>query len=183
MKNSPQPTPELTATSSTPGHTIGPFFHDALRWASSDSQSPESAHGSILIEGTVEDGSGASLPAWLLEAWVPQAVASETQAGLPAPGFRRLMSAAEGGFAFRVPPPAPGQPAAFITLFGLGLTRHFSTAVFLEAPTDEGNGDGLIEAVPAERRATLLAEQAGESRYRWTIRTQGDRETVFFEYR
>ncbi len=182
MKNSSQPTPELTATS-TPGHTIGPFFHDALRWASSDNQPSESAHGSISIEGTVEDGSGALLPAWLIEAWVPQAVASETQAGLPAPGLRRLMNGADGAFTFRVPLPVPGQPAAFITLFGLGLTRHFSTAVFLDAPTGEGNGDGLLEAVPAERRATLLAEKVGESRYRWTIRTQGDRETVFFEYR
>jgi protocatechuate 3,4-dioxygenase alpha subunit len=182
MKNALQPTPELTATSSTPGHTIGPFFHDALRWASSDHRLPESAHGSISIEGTVEDGSGELLPAWLIEAWVPQAVASETQAGLPAPGFRRLMNAPGGAFAFRVPPPVPGQPAAFITLFGLGLTRHFCTAVFLEPPSDEGTGAGMLEAVPAERRSTLLAEKIGESRYQWTIRTQGNRETVFFEY-
>ena len=166
-----------TPSMATPGHTIGPFFHDALGWAV-----PETARvadGSVTIEGTVEDGSGEPLPAWLVEAWVPQAVESDRAAGSPAPGFRRLMNDGDGRFSLRVPLPAAGQPAAFITLCGVGLTRLFSTAVFLDA----GESSALLDAVPAERRDTLVAQKSAEGSYHWTIRTQGERETVFLEFR
>ena len=173
-----QPTTELAPVTATPGHTVGPFFHKAFGWASSGSAADDPALGGVRIEGAVEDGTGERLPAWLVEAWVPQAAAAESQGGRVAPGFRRLMSDARGEFAFRVPAPEPGQPAAFITLFGVGLTRHQFTAVFLEAMPSS-----LLDAVPAERRATLVAERIDEGCYRWTIRTQGERETVFLEYR
>ena len=182
-----QPTPELAATSASPGHTIGPFFHGALGWAGAGGSADDPSHGPIRIEGTIEDGTGERLPAWLVEAWVPQAVAAERDAGLAAPGLRRLMNDERGAFSFRVHPPAAGQPAAFVTLFGLGLTRHQFTAVFLDAAPAGGESDsaasGLLDAVPAERRATLVAERIDAGHYRWTIRTQGERETVFLDYR
>ena len=176
-------TPELAPVTASPGHTVGPFFHNALGWASAGSSADDPAHGAIVIEGTVEDGAGERLPAWLIEAWVPQAADAEARAGNATPGFRRLMSDARGAFSFRVPPPAPGQPAAFVTLFGLGLTRHQFTAVFLDAAPSEGGTPSLLDAVPADRRATLVAEPVGDGRYRWTLRTQGDDETVFLDYR
>jgi protocatechuate 3,4-dioxygenase alpha subunit len=178
-----QATPELVPTSSTAAHTVGPFFHDALAWAMTTDGAEQAAHGPVLIEGTVEDGAGERLPAWLLEVWAPQAVPSETAAGLLAPGFRRLFNDARGGFAFRVPAPPPGQPAAFVTLFGLGLTCHQFSAVFLDAAPLADGSPSLLDQVPAERRATLVAERIGEAHYRWTIRTQGERETVFLDYR
>jgi protocatechuate 3,4-dioxygenase alpha subunit len=193
-----QPTPEIapgatanadigtgTAAGSsmhTAGHTIGPFFHDALAWAGGSGAAEHAALGTVRIEGTVEDGSGERLPAWLLEAWVPQSVQAEAAAGLPAPGFRRLMNDEGGRFCFFVPPPPPGEPAAYVTLFGLGLTRHQFSAVFLDDGTP-ADACPLLQQVPAERRATLVAERLGEGHYRWTIRTQGARETVFLEYR
>jgi len=176
------PTPELAPVTATPGHTVGPFFHDALGWAASGSAADDPALGAILIEGSVEDGAGERLPAWLVEAWVPQAAQAESSAGLPAPGLRRLMSDAGGEFRFRVPAPAPGEPAAFVTLFGLGLTRHQFTAVFLQDAEGGAPPSPLLDAVPAERRATLLAQPAGDGRYRWSLRTQGEGETVFFDY-
>jgi protocatechuate 3,4-dioxygenase, alpha subunit len=174
-----QATPELAPVASTPGHTIGPFFHDALLWAGVHGSADDALHGAIRIEGTVEDGVGERLPAWLLEVWVPQAVQAEAAAGLPMPGFRRLLNDSRGSFSFRVPPPLPGEPAAFVTLFGLGLTRHQFSAVFL----DDSGESGLLAQVPAERRATLVAERVDDNHYRWTLRTQGERETVFFDYR
>lgn len=169
--------------SSTPAHTIGPFFHDALAWARTDVGSEPLRAGDICIEGSVEDGAGEQIPVWLIEAWVPQAVPAETQAGLPAPGFRRLMNNATGRFRLVVPLPAPGQPAAYLTLFGIGLSRHHHSAVFLPPRAEAGEAAGLLDAVPADRRATLIAEPLGEARYAWTLRTQGERETVFFDYR
>ena len=171
-------TAELEPASNTPGHTIGPFFHDALEWAATGTVD-HPAQGAVRIEGTVEDGSGKRLPAWMIEAWVPAAVTVEEAAGLEAPGFRRCLDDDRGTFSFRVPTPEPGQPAAFVTLFGLGLTRHQHTAVYLAG---DRAGD-LLAQVPAERRGTLVAERIGDEHYRWTIRTQGERETVFFEYR
>lgn len=183
------PIAELAPTTATPGHTIGPFFHDAFAWADTPAEAAEHAldnvvgTGSLWIEGGVEDGGGAALPAWLIEAWVPQAVDAETAAGLSAPGFRRVPNGPGGRFGFRVPPPAPGQPAAFVTLFGLGLTRHHCTAVFVrKGERDEVDGD-LLDAVPPERRHTLIATPLGQGRHAWTLRTQGPDETVFFDYR
>lgn len=188
-----RPTAEVVPTTATPGHTIGPFFHDAFAWADTPATTPEEAAGHALdvvtgtgglwIEGGVEDGGGAALPAWLIEAWVPQAVASETAAGLPAPGFRRLPNGPGGRFGFHVPPPAPGQPAAFVTLFGLGLTRHHCTAVFVRGGEGAEVAGELLDAVPPERRHTLIATPLGGGRHAWTLRTQGPDETVFFDYR
>lgn len=164
----------------TPGHTIGPFFHDALGWAAAGGGDGGGYGGSgeIVIEGSVEDGTGERLPAWLIEAWVPQAVDADAQAGSAAPGLRRLADDASGRFALHVPAPPPGQPAAFVTLFGVGLTSHRFTAVFVDAA-----GAPLLDAAPAGRRPTLVAERVADGRYRWTIRTHGERETVFFDYR
>lgn len=172
-----------TPSPSTPPHTVGPFFHDALGWARSDAAAPPVDQDGVLIEGSVEDGADEKIPVWLIEAWVPQAVPAETAAGCAAPGFRRLMNNAQGTFSLHVPRPAAGQPAAFITVFGIGLSRHHGTAVFLSAEPVDGGGPSMLDAVPAERRATLVAERVAAARYRWTIRTQGERETVFFDYR
>jgi protocatechuate 3,4-dioxygenase, alpha subunit len=178
-----KPTPERATTSSTPGHTIGPFFHDALAWASVGGVDDDPRHGSIRIEGSVEDGSGERLPAWLVEAWVPGGVDGEREAGLPAPGFRRLMNDSSGAFTLRVPAPPAREPAAYVTLFGLGLTRHFCTVVYLDAGAGEPVAGAMLDAVPVERRATLVAKRIAANRYQWVIRTQGADETVFFDYR
>jgi protocatechuate 3,4-dioxygenase alpha subunit len=126
------PMAERVPSSPTPGQTIGPFFHRALRWASSGGIADRSSPGTIVVEGTVEDGAGDRLPAWMVE------------------------------------------------VFGVGLTRHFFTAVFLEPAVGVPS---MLDAVPAERRSTLVAARAADGRYRWIIRTQGERETVFLDYR
>jgi protocatechuate 3,4-dioxygenase alpha subunit len=114
---------------------------------------------------------------------VPQAVEAEAAAGHPAPGFRRVPNGPGGRFGFRVPAPAPGQPAAFVTLFGLGLTRHHCTAVFVPGADGTAPAGDLLDAVPSGRRHTLIATPLGGGRHAWTLRTQGPDETVFFDYR
>ncbi|MFP6974124.1 protocatechuate 3,4-dioxygenase subunit alpha, partial [Xanthomonas hortorum pv. gardneri] len=42
--------------------------------------------------------------------------------------------------------------------------------------------DPILALVPAERRATLLAQSRGSGNYVWDIHMQGDAETVFFHY-
>ena len=57
-----QPTPEFAATSASPGHTIGPFFHGALGWAGAGGSADDPSHGPIRIEGTIEDGRASACP-------------------------------------------------------------------------------------------------------------------------
>ena len=55
---------------------------------------------------------------------------------------------------------------------------------FFNPPLLQANGtDPILAAVPAHRRATLIAQRTGDGLpvYRFDIRLQGDRETVFFE--
>src|SRR5262245_4769282 len=106
----------MTPRIPSPRHPIGPFFHRALKSLGSADAAHISSLSTVVIEGSVEDGPGDRLPAWMVEAWVPQVVAAEAAAGSSTPGFRRLMNDERGRFELRVPRPEAGQPAAFITL-------------------------------------------------------------------
>jgi protocatechuate 3,4-dioxygenase alpha subunit len=153
----------------TTSQTIGPFPHEAWRWAFV----PEAITGAVVIEGRVFDGAGVGIDDAHVEAWLPQGDAVVD--GLP--GLQRVPTGADGVFRLAVPQPAAGAPAAYVVVFARGLTKHQFSAVFLP-----GAADGeLLAQVPAERRATLIARADGE-RYRWDIRLQGTGETVFFDF-
>ncbi len=153
----------------TPSQTVGPFPHEAWAWAVG------SGSGPVLIEGTMFDGSGACVDDGWVEAWTPSA--ADADADAPLPGFRRVATDANGRFRLAVPEPAAGEPAAWITVFARGLLLHRFTAVFVDAA-----GSPLLEQVPRERRATLVAQRTGDGTYRWDIRLQGDGETVFLDF-
>jgi protocatechuate 3,4-dioxygenase alpha subunit len=159
----------------SPSQTIGPFSHEAWRWACDAS---ESATGAITINGILRDGDGAPVNDGMIESWSPAAAAEE---GGALPGFRRVPTDDAGGFTLRLARPAPGEPAALVTVFARGLVLHQFTAVFLEDDDKLANAD-MLRQVPAERRATLIARKSGEAGYAWEINLQGTHETVFFDY-
>ncbi|MGA0611416.1 protocatechuate 3,4-dioxygenase [Caldimonas sp. KR1-144] len=161
----------------TTSQTIGPFPHEAWAWGVEATKAP--ANAALVIEGRLLDGSGAPINDGWVEAWTPD------EAGGAIPGFRRVPSAEDGGFRLALPPPVPGQPAAWVAVFARGLLLHQFSAVFLE--DDAALADSaLLAQVPAERRATLIAKKQGDGRYRWDIRLQGaadaSGETVFFDF-
>lgn len=165
-----QPTPSLPITTS---QTIGPFPHEGWRWAF-DAHDDTRA---VQIRGRVVDGAGAPVDDALIEAWVPGATAGTVLPGLP--GLFRT-HAAEGG-AFRLSLPkhgVAGEPAAYVTIFARGLTKHQFTAVFLADQADAP----LLAQVPAERRATLVAKPGEGGGHVWDVFLQGPSETVFFDY-
>ncbi|RJG11607.1 protocatechuate 3,4-dioxygenase [Massilia cavernae] len=160
----------------SPSQTIGPFSHEAWRWACAAS---ESAGGAIIINGILRDGDGAPVDDAMIEAWSPGAAAAEEGATLP--GFRREPTDEKGEFSMRLARPASGEPAALVTIFARGLLLHQFTAVFLN--DDDGlAASGMLRQVPAERRATLVARRTGAAIYAWEINLQGAHETVFFDY-
>jgi protocatechuate 3,4-dioxygenase alpha subunit len=160
----------------SPSQTIGPFSHEAWRWACAAS---ESATGAITINGVLRDGDGTPVNDGMIESWSPAAAAGEEGGALP--GFRRVPTDDAGGFTLRLARPAPGQPAALVTIFARGLLLHQFTAAFLE--DDESHaGSNILRQVPAGRRATLIARKTGAAGYAWEINLQGPQETVFFDY-
>lgn len=167
----------MSSSNITTSQTIGPFPHEAWRWAFDSTAAAGS--GEIVVAGRVYDGGGQTVSDALLEATLPGAAGGPID-GMP--GFRRVPSGEDGEFRFALPRPSGGgEPACYLTLFGRGVVKHQFCAVFLG--DDPSLADSpLLAQVPGERRDTLIAQPAGDGSYRWDIHLQGTRETVFFDY-
>ena len=169
----------------TTSQTIGPFSHEAWRWAVDATAQMSSSAPTITISGVIYDGDGTPMNDAMIEAWLPGSAGVEAAHAIP--GFRRVPSAEDGSFQFTLSMPLAtesaqlGQPAMFVTVFARGLVKHQFTAVFLE--DDAGLADApILTQVPAERRITLIAIKQAERSYRWDIWMRTDKETVFFDY-
>ena len=170
------------STPITTSQTVGPFSHEAWRWASELTTTVNSTAPTIVVSGVIYDGDGAPINDAQLEAWLPDADGSESAHAMP--GFRRCASDEAGAFRFELSLSSgalAGRPAAFITVFARGLGKHQFSAVFLG---DDGalNDSAILNQVPAQRRATLIAAKTADGQYRWDIQMQGEHETVFFDY-
>jgi protocatechuate 3,4-dioxygenase alpha subunit len=180
--------------------TIGPYLHIGTDWLNTAEIAGAGASGErISIEGRVYDGNGAPVTDALVELWQADAdgnYASAAQALPAASGFRgfgRAPTDATGHFRFstirpgRVPGPGDTlqAPHIAVTVFARGLLKQVVTRIYF--PDGAGNDqDALLNAVPAERRGTLIAQplvQAGS--YQFDIVLQGSAsgrpETVFLD--
>jgi protocatechuate 3,4-dioxygenase alpha subunit len=163
----------------TTSQTIGPFPHEAWRWAVEANTGAGVPAPAIVIEGRLLDGNGEPVDDGWVEAWMPQSEAAES--ALPLPGFRRVPTGSLGEFRVEVSvAPAAGEPAAWITVFGRGILKHQFSAVF----TDDGKlaDSEVLAQVPESRRATLIARRDAGGVQRWDIHLQGPQETVFFDF-
>jgi protocatechuate 3,4-dioxygenase alpha subunit len=166
----------------SPSQTIGPFSHEAWRWACEATDAVSAGPNTISIAGTIRDGAGEPIDDAMIEAWTPASAEAETAQALP--GFRRTPSDLAGGFQFTLTRPAvadAGEPAMFVTVFARGLVLHQFTAVFLDDDGGLARSD-ILQQVPEDRRATLIARKTGPAAYQWDIHMQGENETVFFDY-
>ena len=96
--------------------------------------------------------------------------------GLTFTGFGRVATDADGHYVLRTLPPG-GVPYLSVCVFARGLLHHLFTRVYL--PEAELDSDALLAALEPERRSTLIAEPTAERVYRFDIRLQGEKETVF----
>ncbi len=185
----------------TPSQTVGPFFHRALLREGWNDLTARGAKGErVVIEGRVLDGDGAPVSDAMLEIWQANAAGrydhpEDQQEKLRDPGFHgfgRTPTDAEGRFRFVTikPGPLPGRGGAVqaphinVTIFARGLLRQLVTRIYF--PDEALNaGDPLLNAVPAARRATLIArEGAGGGAARtlnFDVVLQGAGETVFLD--
>jgi protocatechuate 3,4-dioxygenase alpha subunit len=118
-------------------------------------------------------------------------------------GFARAATAEDGSFCFRTIRPgrvhftATGDalqaPHIALGVLGRGLLKRLATRIYFDDEPSNAE-DPILGLVPAHRRATLMAQRIGAARtdeaasstasrhYRFDVRLQGERETVFFEY-
>lgn len=173
-------------TTSTPGQTIGPFFHYALPYDGDSALVPPGTAGAVRLHGAVYDGQGVPVPDALVEirqldpaGHAPRCEGSLRRDGRFT-GWGRASTDASGRYAFTtVAPGAPPGGAAFfaVTVFARGLLDRLFTRAYLP-----GESDSFLSGLPADARATLQAVAEDDGGYRFDIHLQGDRETVFLRY-
>lgn len=190
----------------TPSQTVGPYFKYGLTpgndyaWNdafSNDLITPDVSGERVRIVGQVFDGEGKVIPDSMLEIWQadaqgrfadPQDTRATPNAAFK--GFGRCGTDAAGGFEFRTikPGPVPGPdgkpqaPHILLAVFARGMTQQAITRIYF---ADEAANaiDPILALVPAERRATLMAQREAGSTvtYRFDVHLQGEKETVFFD--
>ena len=72
-------------------------------------------------------------------------------------------------------------PHIDVSVFSRGMLDRSVTRIYFPDEAAANEADPVLQAVPAERRATLIAVPAGENLLRFDIYMQGEGETVFFD--
>jgi protocatechuate 3,4-dioxygenase alpha subunit len=153
----------------TPSQTVGPFFHEALRWREGGRLAPDAPGKRIVLAGKLVDGGGNPVGDALVEAWQSNP-----------PGFGRVETAKDGTYRFETTLPAGPAPCLDITIFARGLLKPLRTRVYL-AGEESARGDPLLKPLGSSPRLrTLVATPAGDAQFRWDVRLQGEGETIFF---
>jgi protocatechuate 3,4-dioxygenase, alpha subunit len=171
----------------TGSQTVGPFFHFALTASPAlGTMAPEGAAGErIRLHVRVLDGDGAPVPDAMIEIY--QADAGGAYGRPPFTGFGRLPTDEHGACVFQTVRPGAvpvgvQAPHVNVCVFARGLLRHLYTRIYFAG--DVGlDSDPLMAVVPDDRRPTLVAAPIGGRQDEWefTIRLQGEQETVFFD--
>jgi protocatechuate 3,4-dioxygenase alpha subunit len=154
----------------TPSQTIGPFFHEGLEWVLSR-RGGDLQEGEWLVVGSVLDANGNGVPDAMLEVFA-----------LRPDGFQRVFTDAAGRFTFVVRPDVAGG-MAYVTIFARGLQRALHTRLYSAGTIETLRARPEVAVVPPERLDTLRPSAANptERTLEWSVRLQGDQETIFFE--
>ena len=191
----------MSALPLTGSQTVGPFFAPALLREGALRNTltqPETVGERIRIEGYVIDGDGLPVPDALVEIWQANAHGrynhpSDNGAAPLDPaflGYGRSGTGEDGSYWFETIKPGSvpfdasqtQAPHIGVTVFARGLLNHLMTRLYFQ---DEAANetDLVLQRVPSERRATLLARRiSGDAMpvYRFDIILQGANETAFF---
>jgi protocatechuate 3,4-dioxygenase alpha subunit len=175
--------------------TIGPFFPPRYVDAGANDLTQlegRAAQGeAIEILGCVRQEDGAPLDNLVLEIWQADAKGIYRHPADPRQreadpnflGWGRAATDKQGNYRFRTV--RPGAPAGrtrhvnFMVMFS-GLMRILKTTMFFEGE-QANDADPVLMAVPAARRALLVARQEAPGEYRFELKLRGAHETPFFD--
>jgi protocatechuate 3,4-dioxygenase alpha subunit len=194
----------MTKLRQTPSQTVGPYFAYGLAPEQygynqnlSSIASSEMAEGDIegqriRVEGRVFDGKGEPISDALIEVWQADSLGRYAHPADPRgsnntfKGFGRCGTGTDKQHRFWFDTIKPGKvdfgqaPHLNVIVSMRGMLLHaFTRAYFSDEPANAT--DKVLNAVPAERRDTLIAAHQGGGVYRFDIYMQGERETVFFD--
>lgn len=177
----------LGAALQTPSQTVGPYFaygltseqylYDFKQLSDNHMVSSIENEEAITIIGKVFDGKGDVIPDALIEIWQND---GENQL------FGRFGTGtdAQNRFIFSTikPKSVAGQaPYLSVIVFMRGQMIHSYTRIYFSDEPQLNATDEVLNAVPYERKNTLIAEKKGINKYEFNINMQGENETVFFE--
>ncbi|MGN9843322.1 protocatechuate 3,4-dioxygenase subunit alpha [Nonomuraea sp. H19] len=174
----------------TPSQTVGPFYGYALPFPGGGDIAPLNDGGGIVVHGYVYDGAGQPVPDALLEFWQADPAGDLSGApgtlrrdpvtgavigrhGVDFTGFGRVPTDADGRWTLRTL--RPGNGYISVCVFARGLLHHLYTRIYF-------GRDAFLDSLPAHRRETLVAVAEREGVYRFDIRLQGEKETVFLDF-
>ncbi len=181
----------------TASQTVGPFYSIGMEQLYVTDIAPSAAAGDkIAIHGRVIDGNGEPVNDAVLEIWQANAQGKyahpdDEQQKKVTPGFKgfgRIPTDDNGAFRFKTIKPGSvagprgmqQAPHLLIAVFMRGLLIHLVTRLYF--PDEPANAtDPVLNLVPAERRATLIATKSDDG-LEWNMILQGENETVFFDY-
>ncbi len=180
----------------TPSQTVGPYLAIALSWPDGPDVVPAGTPGAVWLRGRVLDADGEPVTDALVETWQADPDGrfdhpDDPRGAVPpaVPGFRGFgrSETLDGEYAVRTVKPGRlpdgegGQqaPHVDVSVFARGLLDRVVTRLYFADEASANDEDPVLRALPPERRATLLAQPAGDG-YRLDVVLQGDRETVFF---
>ncbi len=186
----------------TASQTVGPFFRFGLERKELRDLTRDGAQGiKIRIEGKVYDGDGKPVPEAMLEIWQANAAGryahpEDTQDKLIDNrflGFGRCCTEDDGSFYFVTirPGQVPGRgnalqaPHIALSIFARGMLKREVTRIYFADETKANEIDPLLSRIEdTKARDTLLAKPEGGKDvpvYRFDIRLQGEKETVFLD--
>jgi protocatechuate 3,4-dioxygenase alpha subunit len=190
----------------TPSQTVGPYFAYGLTGQQYGYKSKGIADGRITrpdtdgthirIEGVVYDGAGKPVTDALIEVWQADAHGRYAHPADPRgsnaafKGFGRVGTGPDPEHRFIFDTVKPGRvdarqaPHINVIVTMRGMLNHLFTRMYFDDEVEANAADPVLQSVPAERRATLIAIKrptAAGPVYRFDIHMQGAAETVFFD--
>jgi protocatechuate 3,4-dioxygenase, alpha subunit len=188
----------------TPSQTVGPYFayglapeqygyQQNLTSIAGSQMAEDDIEGQrIRVEGRVFDGNGNPISDALIEVWQADGLGRYSHPADPRgsnstfKGFGRCGTGTDPRNRFwfdTIKPGAvgPGEaPHLNVIVSMRGMLLHaFTRIYFSDEPANAT--DKVLNAVPAERRNTLIATRQDGGVYKFDIHMQGDNETVFFD--
>jgi protocatechuate 3,4-dioxygenase alpha subunit len=162
----------------TPSQTVGPYLAIGLPFEDGPYVVPKDTKDVIRIHGHVFDGAGDPISDAMIETWQAD---PDGRFGTDFRGFGRAPTGPDGEYEIFTLKPGrvddQQAPHIDVSVFARGMLNRCVTRIYF---SDEDNaGDPVLDSVPADRRATILAEP-GEGGYRFDVHVQGESETVFF---
>jgi protocatechuate 3,4-dioxygenase, alpha subunit len=169
----------------TPSQTIGPFFHEGLRWKDGGKVTFAESGRRVVLAGRLRDGAGEPVGDAMIETWQlsPSGKPPAAAQGEARPhGFGRVETAKDGTYRIETLMPGGAAPFIDVSIYARGLLKALRTRVYL-ATEDAVRADPALEPLAGSPRLkTLVATHAGGDEYRWDVRLQGEGETVFFAF-